>query len=105
MLQQQGAAALTTSKGPMRPFGRPRTSLDDAVVAWEVSSHQITAAGGDANGKDEIDCLVEAIRSVALPAMPQEATAVDTYIRSLPWASYLRIEAMVPAYRNQFPDI
>ena len=92
------------SGSPMRPFGKPRSTLDDVAVARVVTVHQITAAGGDAKGKDEIDCFFEAIRSIALPTMLQEAAAAEAYVRSLPWASYLRIEATVHAYRLQFPE-
>ena len=70
----------------MRPFGRPRTTVVGAVATDNVSVQQITAAGGDGNGRDEIDCMLDAVRSVALSSALQEATIVETYIRSLPWA-------------------
>ena len=67
----------TGSTGPMRPFGRPRTTTVGAAPTNNVSIHQLTAEGGDGNGRDEIDCLFDAIRSVALPPMLQEATHAE----------------------------
>ena len=90
--------------GPMRPFGRPRATVVGAVATGNVSVHQITATGGDGNGRDEFDCLFDAVRSVASPSTLQGGTIIETYIRSLPWADYLRIEALIYVFRNSLAE-
>ena len=88
-------AGQADSTGPMRPFGRPRTTGMGAAATESFSFYQPAAAGGDGSGRDEIDVLFDAVpifnRSVALPSMLQEAKIVETYIRALPREAYLRI--------------
>ena len=55
--------------------------------------------------KMRLIAFLKAIRSVALPTILQKSTVTEAYIRSLRWDSYLRIEAMVHAYRSQVPDV